>query len=348
MNPDKTELTDSVNDTTSATLRKDSPELFGDEPTPSKLADLTEEDLAAVAGEDDGDGAADGAGARERFDADADETPERDDKGRFVPRARVDELTAQRNKEREAREAAERERDELKRAAEERERAEREAAEAKAKEVHDYDADRDALEAKYDANEIEKDEYRREMRKIDKADREQTLRLAEEAAVERIRKENQKAQEQTENEVLAQAKADAEKAREDFLAKPENKAYTTDVNRMAALNAQREIIWVERNGDIGWGELLDEAKKRVEEAFGASKPSEETPAQKTARERRGAQAVATAAASAVPGRPDGGVGARATAEPEDGNDMTTEEWARLPKAERDKRLGKTPASASTR
>ena len=43
-----------------------------------------------------------------------------------------------------------------------------------------------------------------------------------------------------------------------------NALYKTDANRIAALNAQREIIFAERNGNISWAELLEESKRRVE------------------------------------------------------------------------------------
>jgi hypothetical protein len=337
---DNTELTDSVSDASAANLREKNPELFGDEPKASKLEDLTAEDLAAIAGEEDGEGK-----DKDDVPKPGEGVPERDPAtGKFIPKERFDEVNTQRKQEREAREAAERERDELKRAAQERAEAERLAAEAKAREVHDYDADRVALDAKYDANEIDQAEYRKQLREIDKADRAQDRHLAEEAAVARVRKETQAERERAENQTAEQIAADANAAAIAFMEKPENAAYKNDPIRMAAINVQREIIYNERNGNIGWSELLDEAKARVEEYFGASKKTDnkpaETEAERVKRERLEKQARATAQGSALPARPDGGVGARATAEPEDENDISTEEYRKLPKAERDRRLGK--------
>lgn len=332
------ELTDSVDDATAATLREKNPGLFGDDPPASKLADLTPEDLAAIAGTDtdvkpDADDAA---------DEDDDDKQERDAAGRFVPRARLDELTAQRNKEREAREAAEARLAKIEKEQQDAAEAARVAAEAKAKEVHDYEADRDALQAKHEANEIDTAEFLRELRKIDKAERQQDQRITEENALARLRKEQKEERDRAESQSIEQAATEANTAAAEFLAKPENAAYKTDRFRIAALNTEREAIFAERNGDISWADLLVEAKKRVEEYLGAAKPEKkgESDAERTTRERKERQARATAEASSLPSRPDGGVGARATTEPEDENDISPEEYRRLPKAERDRRLGK--------
>lgn len=327
---DDTELTDSVS---AVNLKERNAELAGDDDKPSKLEDLTEADLAAIAGDEDADG-------KEKDDG-ADDGKARDENGRFVPRARIDELTAQRNKEREARELAERERDELKRAAQERAEAERIAAEAKAREQHDYDADRVALDAKYDANEIDQAEYRKQLREIDKADRAQDRRLAEEAAVERVRKETKAERERAETQTAEQIAADAHAAAAAFIEKPENAAYKGDPIRMAAINVQREIIYNEKGGNIGWAELLEEAKARVEAYFGerTAKPATETEAQRVARDRREKQAAITASTSTLPSRPEGGTGARSSTKDDD-DDISTEEYRKLPKAERDRRLGK--------
>lgn len=328
------ELTDDVPGART-NIRETNPALYGDDapPATSKLEDLTEEDLAAIAGDDDdGDEADDG---KER---------ERDTSGRFVPRARIDELTIQRNKERERAEAAEAKAAQLEKERQDAAEAARLAAEAKAKELHDFDADRDALQAKFDANEIDLSEFNRETRKLDKAERQQDLRVAEENAVARIKKEQAAEREKAEQESFKEIEADAVRAAQTFMADPENAEYKTDHYRRVMLDREREIIFKERDGNIGWDELLVEAKKRVEAYIADKKPAakpSETEAERVARDRRERQARATAEASSLPARPDGGRGGRATAEPEDENDITPEEFRRLPKAERDRRLGKT-------
>lgn len=330
----ETELTDDVPGA-GTNIRESNPALFGDDvPQASKLEDLTAEDLAAIAGDgDDNDPPAVG-----------DAPPERDPAtGKFIPKARFDEVNSERKAERDAREALE-----ARLAALEKERtdaaeAARLAEEAKAKELHDFDADRDALQAKYDANEIDASELSREMRKLDKAERQQDLRVAEENAVVRMRKEQAAERERAENQTAAEIETAANTAAAAFLEKPENAPYKTDPIRIAALNVQREIIYAEKGGKIGWNELLDEAKARVEAYLGEKKAADkpvETEAERVKRERLAKQARATAEASSLPARPDGGVGARGTVEPEDENEISTEEWAKLPKAERDRRLGK--------
>lgn len=335
MQHENTELTDAIPGT-GTNIRERDPELFGDKPAASKLEQFTADELAAISGDDADDDAPPRPGEA---------VPDRDDSGRFVPRERIGELTAQRNKERERAEAAEARAAQMEQERQEREEAERAAAEAKALQVHDYDADRAALDAKYEALDILEPEYRKELRNIDKAEREQDRRIAEENAVARLRKEQQVERDAAASRRAEEAETGAQTAAEAFLAKPENAAYRTDRFRIAALNAEREAIYLERKGNITWDELLEEGKKRVEAYIAEKKPAAaaatETDAQRVARERREAQAKTTATVSSLPSRPDGGVGARATTEPEDGNDISPEQFRALPKSERDKRLGRT-------
>ena len=337
------ELDDNIPGAGAPSLRESNPRLFGEEPSKSALADLSTEELAALSKEGDDD---DDDGGNPASGGDASDVPERDPTtGKFIPKARFDEVNAERKAERERADAAEAKAAELERERQERKEAERVAAEKKAKEVHDYDADRAALDVQFDKNELTQAEYRQKLREIDKADRAQDRRLAEESAVDRVRKETKAEREAAEKTANDELTAGAEAAAAQFVADPENEKFIKDRRLLALLNAEREAVFEEYDKagkTISWAGLWVEAKKRVEVFIGEKKPAAaaESDAERVARERRAAQARTSAAASALPARPDGGTGARATPEPEDENDISPEEWRRLSKAERDKRLGK--------
>jgi hypothetical protein len=317
-----TPMGDSVND---VDLKQRNPDLHNteDKPAASKLDDLSPEDLAAIAGEED-------------------EDQDRDDKGRFVPRARLDEQTAQRNAERDRAAAAEAKVAELEAAAAKAAEDARIAAEKAS--ARDFEAERDALEKKYyEDNEIDALTYTREMRKLDKDERDQLRKSLVDEALAKV-DERTKAQRERDAEANARAVADdAEAAAKRFIEDPANAAYKDDKIRLAALNQARELIYAEKDGKIGWDELNAAAKARVEEYLTGKKAPEETEQQRVARERRAAQARTVANVSTLPERPDGGQGTRGTDTGKDDEEMTREEWAKLSKAERDKRLGRTAA-----
>lgn len=320
---DETELTDSVNDAAGKDLRTNSPDLFGDTPSEDDAKpidpEFTLEDLEAIASDDD---------------------DERDDKGRFVPRSRVDELTAQRNAERDARAAAEARATALEEAQAEQARAAQEAADKLAAQ-RDFDAERDALQEKYDANELDLADFRKQTRVIDKEQREFDKRMAVAEAIYLIDKRNTEAEQRQHEQTVQRASADLKEAAERFLAESDNAVYKDDQFRIAAFNVAKEEIWIERNGNIAWDDLLTQAKERVEEHF-APVDKASAAVDKTLRERREKAAKAASEVTAIPARPNGGMGSRALANrDEDNMEMSRVEWSKLPQAERDRILGKT-------
>ena len=315
------ELNDSINSKPDIT-----PELLG-RAEPAKVEDKVDEALPALALED--------------LEAIAGEEDDRDDKGRFVPRARLDELTAKRRDAEDRLTAAEEKLSRMEAEREAREAAEREATE-KAQKSRDFDADRDALQEKFDSNEIEQADFRRQMRELDKEEREQIRRLAVAEAIEQIDKRNTEAAKRQHEQTIERASADLKEAAERFLAEPENAPYKTDQFRIAAFNVAKEEVWAEKAGNIGWDELLEEARERVEKYFAPhAKTADETPAERVARERREQEQKAAATVRDIPGRPNGGMGSRALQGRDDENlEMSRNEYANLPQAERDRLLGK--------
>lgn len=315
------ELNDSINSKPEIT-----PELLG-RAAPAKVEDTKEDDPPALSVED--------------LEAIATDDEERDDKGRFVPRARLDELTAKRREAEDRLTAAEEKLSRMEAERQASEAAAREAAE-KAKNSRDFDAERDALQDKLDNQEIEQTDFRKQMRELDKEEREQIRRAAVAEAIEQIDKRNTEAQQRQHEQTIERASADLKEAAERFLAEPENAAYKDDKFRIAAFNVAKEEIWAEKDGNISWDQLLQESKDRVEKYFAPqAKVADETPAERVARERREQAQKAAASVRDIPGRPNGGMGSRALQGRDDDNlEMSRNEYAKLPQAERDRLLGK--------
>lgn len=327
--PDDTELSDSVTSARASNLRETSPELFTGEPkqdaTPpegdaggDKDADA---DAAAAAAGDDGDAAGDAATAG-------------GDDNQLIPRARLNEVVREKRTAIEAAEALRVRLEALEQAETDRQTAAAKAAEAPAR---DIEAELDALEEKFDEGDLDQAEFRTQRKVLERELRAQERDAAVAAALSEVERRNGEQQQQTKAQQW-------EAASTKFMTDPLNAAYADPI-RQGALNQAMKVVLAENGGVMGYDELLEESRLRVEKAFGGdTKPRNESPQDKVTRERRARAALAAAEASSLPDRPIGGVGARGTGEgKEDPEQISREEWRKMSPAEKDKHLGKTPA-----
>jgi len=319
---DETLLDDSVTAARAGNLRESNPELFGEEP--KVMVDTPAVDVPASeeGGEADAPGSTD--------DAAADEGKNKGDQQ--IPRARLNEVVAK-----EKNTAAER--DALRARLDEIEAAQRAAeAEAARQPERDIDAEIEAVIEKYDNGDIDDAEKRALLKPLERDLRQQGIDKAVAVALAEVEKRNSERMAQTDAEQWATATAK-------FNADPANAVYQTPI-RIAALNEALKEVSAEHQGKIGYDELLQEARDRVEVAFGGTpSTTTETAQQRVARERREAAARAAAGASSLPAMPAGGVGARGSDGTKDVENISRAEWRKLTPAQRDELLGKTPASA---
>jgi len=216
--------------------------------------DLTDEELA-LASQGDGDPAA--AGATGATGAADQETPEGKDDDGDDQGNDIRTLAVAATKAAEAASAAAAE------LAASRQPPQKEDPASAAQAEPDWDAKKSELKAKYDAGEIDDDEYEKQREDLieQKADYKATKRI-DEVLTSRLAKQAETAAEQDWNQALAAFGADEN-----------NKKFVGDPVRAAAFNATLQAVWKE-NPNQGYLAAMQTARDRVMTAFGL-KPADD-------------------------------------------------------------------------
>lgn len=322
---EEVELSDSVTAARTSNLRETNPELYGGEAKKVELV-VDDKDAEAVAAK----------AAEDVASVAAQKVADDDDGGdnQMIPRARLNEVTRDKKS---AQEEATALRARLE-ALEQAEAAREAAAQAAASPARDIEAELNALEDQFDNGDIEADEFRPKRRALERDLRQQVSDAAVAKALEEVERRNGEQARQSKEQEWTTASTK-------FMSDPLNAAYQDPI-RAGALNQAMQLVSTEHGGAISYADLLEEARQRVEKAFGGDATARgETAQDRVKRERTAAAALAAAQASALPDRPLGGIGQRGAGEgAADSEAVSREEWKKLPQAEKDKMLGKTAAA----
>lgn len=291
-----------MTDDQKAELRASDPSAFDDDaPAPS-------DEVAAPAAEAKTDGAEGEAAA-----GDGGEGGDTQPAAGFIPKGRLNEALAQRDRERER-----------------AERAEAEIAELRAGPKVDYDEEIRKLDATWDGEgDDEFDgthaDYLKQRDTLVAKRVEQTTREA--VAKEAMERQQQQHAEQWTHDLQAFLDAD-----------PTHAIYGQKKAMADALTAEVQEVYNDTPG-LSNADLLAKAHANLTSALGLQAPAAAPQGPHAA--RNAADARATAAASAAPPAINGGVGARGTpsADQTVGDDTTPDQWRRLSKEEKAKALG---------
>lgn len=341
MSGEQIQLTDSVNDPNAKDLRSKAPELFNNDVTQALPGDAND-DAGADAGADeagaDGDAAATGADA-EGADG-GDKGGDRGKEGGPIPKKRFNEVLEQRDAAKQRAAQLEQERADLVARLEAAEAANKTAAQeqADAAAQRDIRAELEALDDQYDLGDLDVGEYRKQQRVLQRALDKQIEDRASAAA-----KAVGAAAVQEDRALSNQQQF--ERARDGFLARPENKMFNDHVPAATALNAaMQEIAAANPTKRFTHEELFEAGRARMVEVGMLAAPAGATDPKKATEEQRARQsAQQNATAALIPPHPAGGRGDRGNADPAiDMTSVSASEWAKLPQARRDELLGKTP------